>query len=86
MLNHFLLFLQVIFESLFGEGINEKLRFLASQFLVHVIQQYVLLVLLVNVVEFVHTHCSCSERKIEMMAPLLLSAINKLLDEPEQVN
>ncbi|XP_062509489.1 proteasome adapter and scaffold protein ECM29-like [Corticium candelabrum] len=61
----FPLCIQVIFESLFGEGINEKLRFLASQFLVHVIQH-------------------CSERKIEMMAPLLLSAINKLLDEPEQ--
>jgi proteasome component ECM29 len=57
--------IQVTFKTLFGDDANEKLRFLAAQFLVHIIQR-------------------CSDSKIEVMAPLLLSAVNKLLDEPEQ--
>ena len=123
--------LQVVFDSLFGEITNTKLRSLTLQFIYHICSRYTntqealfyqphplsslpppspsssLLILILSPPSLLPPHplssllppsssslltpsfllpCSSSEQKLAVMAPVLLTGLNKIVDQPEEVS
>ena len=93
--NWVIFILQVVFDSLFGEITNTKLRSLTLQFIYRICSRYTNAHMYEGIILPTSSFlllssfllpCSTSEQKLTVMAPVLLTGLNKIVDQPEEVS